>query len=636
MTALPDRACAKSAKHIRTLQTEISQIESEMHSLPDVLLNPAPWTLGYCSKYVEDAAQTNVIEIQFASPAPIDMVALFPATYSPQSGTVSPFGFPKRFIIERLLDDGASEVVVDYSQQDYDVSGIEPQLFRLSKGATATGIRLTTLKHASDPTQYSDDFITAFSEVMAFSGDWNAALGARIEVSSERLFGYVWHHKNLVDGFSLFSPVTGDLYNKFHNFNLTTTQLTLLFDLGEVHALDELRLWPDASGRKHNQPQASGIDFPQRIQLEQLTSPKAKTGHILYTTGKNPPRPGSGPLMIRLPPVPGRYFRLTLQDPLPDFRTIRPRRIALNEIEFFNQGQLLTRGHLPVIISAGKKISKPKRQAARLLTDGRTTEGSILPLRSWVEDLTHRAQLERKLVKLQLELMVAREQERERLLFSIVLSGCAIFILLILVWLVRLIATHRWAEIRNRISCDLHDEIGANISSLLQTTELIQETVPLPSDMQTSLFNDAIQTARLTSAETRNFIHFLESDKGCFDICDQIRKIAKRMLGPIEYRFEFGMHARFGRMRPSEQWDLLMFVKEALNNIIKHADATHVHILTRKQARHIQLIITDNGKGIAKTQFPLKHLEVRAKQLHAKLDIETGPNEGTHLTLTFK
>jgi signal transduction histidine kinase len=625
---------AQRAGGIRSLEATIKHMESERDSLPDLLRNPAPWTIGYCSAYAEKADQTNIIDVWFASAAEIDMLALFPATYSPHSGELAPFGFPKRFTIERLLDDESSELIVDYSQQEYVVTGIEPQLFRLVKPVHAAGLRITTHQHALDPTPYSDHFITAFSEIMAFHGDWNVALGARINVSSDLPFGYVWHHSCLVDGFSLFYPVTGELNNRFNNFGVSTDKLALLFDLGETHAVDELRLWPDA--RKPNQAQANGIDFPRHIRLELLTEPNAANGQLLYKSSKKPLKPGSGPLMLRIPAATGRYFRLTLQNPIPDFRVARPLRIALNEIELLNQGQVLTRGHRPVIQVPKRKVLKSKREAAQFLTDGQTTEGDILPLRHWVEGLTRRTHLERELSDLQLDLLMARQRERDRLIFSIVLSSFVIFILLILVWLGRLVAKHRWAEIRDRISCDLHDEIGANISSLLQTTELIQETVPQPTEMQKNLFDDAIQTARLTSSETRNFIHFLESDKGCFDICDQIRKIAQRMLGTIAYRFEFGMHARFGHMTPSEQWDLLMFVKEAFNNIIKHADATHVHILTRKQTRHIQLIISDDGKGIPGDRLPPQHLAARAQHLNATLEIETGLNEGTRLILTLE
>ncbi len=179
------------------------------------------------------------------------------------------------------------------------------------------------------------------------------------------------------------------------------------------------------------------------------------------------------------------------------------------------------------------------------------------------------------------------------------------------------------------------DEIGANVSSLVQTTELIQETVPQPTDMQKKLFIDAVQTARQTSRETRNFINFLESDKKGFDVCEQIQKVAQRMLGTIECRYKFETPSAFFRMSPSAQWDLLMFVKEALNNIIKHADADRVDILVQKQKNRIQLVMTDNGKGIPEEQVPPKHLEARAKQLNAKLDIQTG-SDGTRLTLYLK
>lgn len=634
--AHPNLTCAKSAKGIRVLQSRIKHTESEINALPDLLQTPSPWTLGYRSDYSEEADHKNTIDIRFASPEKIDLVALLPATFTSESGAVEQFGFPKRFTIESVLPDGSTELIADYSQQNYPIHGIEPQLFHLTEPMVAGGIRITTLRQTKDPSLRSDQFITAFSEIMAFSGDWNVALGANVDVSSQLPFGYVWHRDCLVDGFSLFSPLTRELRSHFNNFYFPAEQLTVTFDLGETRHVDELRIWPVILPQQHHFPNASGIGFPRRVQFERLNQLDEQAGLTLYQTGLNAPWPGSGPLMVRFPAVPGRYFRLSLRDPVPDFRSSRPPRINLGEIEIVGQGHVLTRGNRPGITSEGQRITKKKRLSAAVLTDGRTAEGDILPLRSWIEGLTRRARLERYLTELQLDLRFAQQQERERLVFSIILSGCIIVILVSLIWLVRLIAKQRWTEVRDRISCDLHDEIGANASSLVHTTELIQETVPEPTTMQTKLFNDAIETARLTARETRNFINFLESDKPCFDICGQIRNIAQRMLGIMDYRCEFGVQARLTRMRPSEQWDLLMFVKEALNNIIKHADASHVEILTRKRKKDVQLIITDNGQGIPDERLPLRHLEARAEQLHARLDIETGLHKGTRLTLTLK
>jgi signal transduction histidine kinase len=79
----------------------------------------------------------------------------------------------------------------------------------------------------------------------------------------------------------------------------------------------------------------------------------------------------------------------------------------------------------------------------------------------------------------------------------------------------------------------------------------------------------------------------------------------------------------------------LLFFKEALNNIRKHAHATSVEITTRRKNGTAELIITDNGRGIPEGRLPARHLEIRAARLHGKLNIETSES-GTRVSLTLK
>jgi signal transduction histidine kinase len=630
LAACPAPALTKGLS-IRSLKSEIRQLESEITPLPHLLLNPSPWTLGYRSDWITDQHQTHTIDLWFNTPAPIDLIALLPATYSPSSTEVEPFGFPERFTIERIMRDGSSALIVDYSQQDYIVSGIEPQLFQLAEPALADGLRITILRHAENPTWWKTEFITALSEIMVFSGDWNVALGAEVEASSDHPFGYVWTRHGLVDGFSLFSPVSGDLQSPFENFYWFSQELILDFDLGENHGIDELRLWPVVHSRQHNFPQSSGIDFPMQIRFERLNAPNDATGKLIYTNGGNPMRPGSSPLMLRLPGVQGRYFRLTLQEPVSDFRAKESPQIALSEIEIVELGEVLTRDRSPMI--KGQKGTKDKRSLATRLTDGYTTEGEILPLRSWIEGLNRRAGLERNLARMKLDLSFAQRQERERLFTITLLTLC---ITPILIWLAKLVADRRWKRTRDRIACDLHDEIGANVSSLFHMTELIKETIHEPTAVQNQMLKEAIKTARMTSNETRNFIQLLEADKSGFDLNVQIDKVARQILGNLDYRCEIKPDVTLSRLRISRQWDLLFFLKEALNNIMKHADATHVDILIQREAGRIQLYIADNGKGIPAEQCPPRHLKARAKQLKADLSVANLHDQGTRIVLNLK
>jgi two-component system sensor histidine kinase UhpB len=79
---------------------------------------------------------------------------------------------------------------------------------------------------------------------------------------------------------------------------------------------------------------------------------------------------------------------------------------------------------------------------------------------------------------------------------------------------------------------------------------------------------------------------------------------------------------------------LYRIVQEALNNITKHAHATHIQISLKNGADQINLNIRDNGKGFTRTQIPstglgLGIMEERATTIDAFLSIESAPGQGT-------
>ena len=80
--------------------------------------------------------------------------------------------------------------------------------------------------------------------------------------------------------------------------------------------------------------------------------------------------------------------------------------------------------------------------------------------------------------------------------------------------------------------------------------------------------------------------------------------------------------------------------REAINNIVKHAEASNVEIRLQFSDQALVLEISDDGRGIAepRRQTPadggLAHLRDRADRLRARLDILPRPTGGTSILLT--
>jgi signal transduction histidine kinase len=86
--------------------------------------------------------------------------------------------------------------------------------------------------------------------------------------------------------------------------------------------------------------------------------------------------------------------------------------------------------------------------------------------------------------------------------------------------------------------------------------------------------------------------------------------------------------------------NLFLIVKEALNNVVRHAQADKVRLHIRISAATLELLIEDNGRGIR--QMPqdaladgLRNMRQRADELRAGFKLESNAGAGTRITVTY-
>ncbi|MBF0196120.1 MAG: hypothetical protein HQL32_00335 [Planctomycetes bacterium] len=626
--------CLKFITHSTTsLKQSIDIIQSELEQLPHESQNHIPWTLGYRSLSAPTPDKSNIIEITFAKKAKVDLIAIMPATYTTNGRNLMSFGFPENFILEGICDDGSTTLIADYGTSLYPTPGIEPQLFPCSRAKMISGLRLTVTHYPKNPTWWDSSHVLALSEIYAFEGEWNVSLNGEVKASTSNDFYYVWSEKCLVDGFSIFSPINIKSFSPLGSSFTHKETCKYIFDYGNEVEIDEMRLWPVIHSLQHNYPPASGLGFPLEFSLEASSSIDFNDAQVIYESPENFPKPGANPYMCKVKPTEARYYRLNLSEGLIDHRS-GFKKIELAEAQLLQKGKVMITDSEVQMIAENKNRKNIKRQYAANLTDGYSNGGIILPLRLWVEQFTRRVQLKKQMGKLQLDLQLAQRQERERLLFSIIVSITLITILILAIWLVRLIAARQWTQMREQIANDLHDEIGANMSSVAHSTELVLESVT-PTKKIHELLSNVIQTARTTAQQTRQIIRFLEKDNKNSDFIDDLKQISPQILGTIPSHFSLHDTKSFNSLSIKAQWHLLLFYKEALNNIIKHAKSENVTITTKAVKSHLQMTVSDDGCGLPDPAPSLLHLEKRANELKGRLQIESQPGQGTQITLLF-
>jgi len=202
-------------------------------------------------------------------------------------------------------------------------------------------------------------------------------------------------------------------------------------------------------------------------------------------------------------------------------------------------------------------------------------------------------------------------------------------------WVSRLQSRQKLLQIREQIACDLHDQIGANLSSIAITNQLLERSMESPSEMQKQLLAKSISKARRTADDASQIVRFLEGRVSGDLLTNQIRQAASELLHEIEVRCDLKEKESINNLDTARKWNLLLFVKEAFNNIIKHSGASSVQVLSRKEGKRTIVEVVDDGCGMEDPSDSLVHLEKRARRLGGQLSIRTQKGQGTKITLSY-
>ncbi len=185
---------------------------------------------------------------------------------------------------------------------------------------------------------------------------------------------------------------------------------------------------------------------------------------------------------------------------------------------------------------------------------------------------------------------------------------------------------------RNRISRELHDGLG----QILTAIKFQAQSLP-PSEKRAELLDlldDAIDEVRLLAY---NMMPRVLMDFGLNAALQKlVWQTAKRTDAMI--RFESTLH---NETRFDERLEIGIFriAQEAMNNALKHADASDIHLSLAERDHQLCLTVCDNGKGFNLNtlahQNGLRNMQERAKLLGGTCLIKTNPHEGTRIELTL-
>ena len=193
-------------------------------------------------------------------------------------------------------------------------------------------------------------------------------------------------------------------------------------------------------------------------------------------------------------------------------------------------------------------------------------------------------------------------------------------------------------EERQRLAHNLHDAINQSLFS----AGLIAEVLPRlwerdQAEARRSL-EDLRRLTRGAMAEMRALLAELRpSTLTDAELGDLLRLLGNSFTGRTNVPAKVTVVGQ-GVLPADVQVAIYRICQEALNNILKHADAGKVQILLKQEGNAIELSIRDDGKGFDPERTPSGHyglsmMQERAEGVGAQLSITSQPGHGTELTI---
>lgn len=191
-------------------------------------------------------------------------------------------------------------------------------------------------------------------------------------------------------------------------------------------------------------------------------------------------------------------------------------------------------------------------------------------------------------------------------------------------------------EERQRIAADLHDDAGpllatarlyltenlvnldksTQLQSIFQIRQILDDTIQLVRNISHSLMPPTLKNFGLESA-----------------VNDLFQKIGGS--GTINASSRF--HDYKDRLKNEKELNVFRVVQELVNNILKHSNASFIHLTQNVQGDNFILRVHHDGRGLVQTDFEklnkstvglgLKNISSRLKVAHGSIYFEKDPSQ---------
>jgi len=235
-------------------------------------------------------------------------------------------------------------------------------------------------------------------------------------------------------------------------------------------------------------------------------------------------------------------------------------------------------------------------------------------------------------------LLKEKETQREKLLRQILTGSIIVAVLLGIILFSRYRLRQKLKEkenllsIRGAISKDLHDEIGSTLTSINILSNVSQQAIQTSPAQAMEMLQQISTQSKTIQQNMSDIVWAIRPDNEKIENLEvRMREYAAQTLEPlnINTQIHFDKQLLNEPLPQHCRKDVLLIFKEAVNNIVKHANASEASIRLIRQNNNAELIIEDNGswkQNGTSTGTGTKSMEQRAVNIGGHLSIDKNNN----------
>ncbi|RMG56375.1 MAG: hypothetical protein D6723_00495 [Acidobacteria bacterium] len=204
-------------------------------------------------------------------------------------------------------------------------------------------------------------------------------------------------------------------------------------------------------------------------------------------------------------------------------------------------------------------------------------------------------------------------------------------------------------RVRTRIATDLHDDIGSSLSRIVILSEVVKQEIGTTHQGVVQRLTEVAETARELVDTMSDIVWSIDPQRDDLkNVIARIRRFASDVLGVqgIGWKFQTPPEPEKVKLTPEQRRHIFLIFKEAIHNIVRHADCTFVSLTIHVAGGRLVAEIHDDGRGFLVPATPelirqdrpghgLESMRARAAALGGQLHIDSAPGRGTHLILSI-